>query len=516
MKKVLKSVLATILAVVMCMGLTACSAGGAGKAGENGYLKISIVNLGYGTDWLYAMVDEFEKESGINVDVSVKVGASGQAAFDSEIESLSSNTDLFFNKRAWFAEDVYKGTISAKGKSYDCLYADLSDVWASVVDEGSELTIADKMSDLYADALKIEGKYYSLPWAGGMYGLVRNVDVWESLGLTEEDVPYTTDQLFALCDEIKDDVAPFIYALSDEYYTGWSPIFFGQYEGVEGANNFASGKDPDGEVTQYIYTYDGQVEALKVIETLLDESNGYQHSKSTSIDFTSMQGQFLRGEALFNINGSWLENETAKNFPDVRVDMLKTPVISSLVKKLSFKEDAKLVEVIKYVDEVDAGNTPAKPEGVTDEDIAIVTEARHYSYMAGGVDHQAYVPAYSSHIREAKEFLKFMYSDKGLNIYYETLKGTLLPATPVNGYEKELELTTFRESVNKAEAEGFFYNREPKARYFVLNYLSACFENGIDPIVALRSGQSAQEVVNANSAHIEGKWDSIVKVLNMK
>ncbi len=515
MKKVLKRVLAAGLVGLMCVGVTACGgSGGGGQAGKNGYLKISIENRGYGTDWLTAMVEEFEKESGINVDVNIKVGASGGAAFDSELESLSSDTDLFITKRGWFAEDVYKGTISAKGQSYDCLYADLSDVWASVVDEGSDLTIADKMNDLYDEAFDIEGKYYALPWAGGVYGLVRNVNVWNDLGLTEEDVPYTTDQLFALCDKVKGDVAPFIYSLEDEYYTAWSPIFFGQYEGVEAVNNFMSGKDPDGEVSQYVYTYDGQVEAIKVIETLMDDANGYQHAKSTSIDFTSMQGQFLNGAALFSVNGSWLENEMGANFASANVDMIKTPVISSIVERLSFKDDAKLVEVIKYVDEVDAGNSPKKPAGVKDEDIAIVTEARHYSYMAGGVDHRAYVPSYSAHIEEAKEFLKFMYSDKGLNIYYETLNGATLPATPVNGYTSEIEMTEFRKSVNKAETEGFLYDREPKSRYYVLSYLSTCFQNGTDLIGDLRAGKTAQDIVNANSAYIDGKWDSIVKSLS--
>lgn len=527
MRNALKKVFATGLSSLLglsCLGLTACQESGRSEPGENGYLFISSVNLGYGVDWLYAMEKAFEEETKINVDIQTIVGSSGQASLDAEIESLASETDLFFNKRGFFAEDVYKGSISVRGQSYDCLYADLTDVWNAVVDEGSTLTIAEKMDPLYTQAFNIEGKYYALPWAGGVYGIVRNLDVWNNLGLTDEDVPYTTEELFDLCDRIKGDVAPFIYSLSDEYYTGWSPIFFGQYEGVDNVNQFMSGRDPDGNVSQYVYTYDGQLEAMKVIERLIDPDNGYQHDRSSSLDFTSMQGQFLRGQALFCINGSWLENEMKANFNSTEVDVIKTPVISSLVNKLSFGStldadaaDDKLVECIQYVDAVDAGETPAMPSGVTEDDIEKVTEARHYSYMAGGIDHQAYVPSYSSHIREAKEFLKFMYSDKGLQIYYETLAGAQLPATPTQPYDNTgmAEFSTFRVSINQATDEGFLYDREPKARYYVLPNVSTCFENGVDPIVAFRSGQSALDVINANNANIASRWPAIQQLLGL-
>lgn len=524
MKGALKKVLVSSLACLLCVSTVACNRSGQrSEPGENGYLHISAVQLGYGTDWLYALEEAFEEKAKINVDISTVVGATGQGTLDTEIESLASDTDLFFNKRGWFAEDVYKGSISVRGQAYDCLYADLTDVWGSVVDEGSELTIEGKMDPLYAEAFNIEGKYYALPWAGGVYGIVRNLDVWDDLGLTDEDVPYTTNELFALCDEIKEEVAPFIYSLEDEYYTGWSTIFFGQYEGVDNVKQFMEGRDPDGEISQYVYTYDGQLEAMKVLKTLLDPDNGYQHERSTSIDFTSMQGQFLRGQALFCVNGSWLENEMKANFSSARVDVIKTPVISSLVNKLSFGStlgadaaEEKLIECIQYVDAVDADESPAMPSGVTEEDIQKVTEARHYSYMAGGIDHQAYVPSYSSHIREAKEFLKFMYSDEGMQIYYETLQGATLPATPTQDYDSTgMTFSEFRTSVNAAAEEGFLYDREPKSRYYVLASVSTCFENGVQPVVALRGSSTPQDIITTNNAEVAKKWPSIQELLGL-
>ena len=225
---------------------------------------------------------------------------------------------------------------------------------------------------------------------------------------------------------------------------------------------------------------------------------------------------------------AWLEIEMGTNFDSANVDMIKTPVVSSIVNRLSFgndssltedQKDDRLVELIKYVDAVDAGGTPALPtyaaEATVENDIAIVTEARHYSYMAGGTDHQAYIPSYSQHIREAKEFLKFMYSDRGLQIYYESMQGAMLPAMLTEGsYDASgMQLSGFRESVNAAQLDGFVYDREPTARYFVLPHISACFENGVSPVVALRGGDSAMDIITDNRNSIGSRWETIAGLL---
>ncbi len=529
MSKIAKKLITICLTVCCAFGAVACG-GGTDNTSSADSLTISVVKLGYGVEWLNQLVAAFEKKEGIKVTVnSPAIGSAGQSSLDKEIESKASTTDLFFNKRGWFAKAVYDGSIVAdNGKTYDCLYADLSDVWNSAVDEGSQKTIKEKMDPTYVAASEIDGKYYSLPWAGGVYGIVRNLTKWNALGLTADDVPYTTNELFALCDRVKDQVSPFIYSLDSEYYSGWLPIFFAQYEGKENAEMFMAGKDPDGNKSKDLYTYDGQLEALKILKTLI-KTDGYQYEKSTSISFTIMQGLFIKGQALFSINGSWLENE-AENFSDATLDMIKTPVISSLVNKLSFcptddsgkkikadnftaeqktAADAKLVEVIKYVDAIDAGTTATKPQGVTDEDIAIVKEARHYSFMAGGTDHQAYVPAYAAHVENAKKFLKFMYSDEGMNIYYKALNGATLPATPVNGYTEKLSFSEFRTSVNKATEEGFVFDRIEKSRYFVLGQISACFTNTVAPVDAIREGKTPQDIIASNCKAVEKKWNII-------
>ncbi len=511
MKKLFMRIVCVCLAAVSVAGFCAC--GGGKKDG----IQISAVEYGYGLQWLKEMISEFEKDTGINVELVTKKGSAGEESFKTEIESGDSYTDLFFSKRGWFAKDAYVSFVS-KGKSYDCLYADLTDVWNSASDGK---TIKEKMYDSYADAFDISGKYYALPWAGGVLGIVRNLSVWTDLGLTDEDVPYTTDELFALCDKVvAKDKSPFICSLTDDYYAGWTTLFFAQYEGKENAEQFMKGLDPDGELSQYLYTYGGQTEALKVLQKLVSKENGkfrYQYDNE-DMSFSEAQSFFARGVALFMVNGSWLETE-AKSFDGSSFDMIKTPVISSIVKKLSFKEaedaDEKLRELIKYVDKVDAGETAEKPDFASEDDVKKVTEARHYSYMVSGTDHYAYVPSYSSRITEAKEFLKFMYSDKGLNIYYKTLKGATLPATPVGGYDESVTLSNFMTSVNKAAVDDYTFNRTEKAKIFVMNNINAYSFNGLGSysslVRALLDGKTPEDIINMNCTELASKWDKYQK-----
>ena len=505
--------------MLMTIMLTGCAGESTGSKGNGkGTLQITAVELGYGVDWLEALIDEFEKETGYTVEFQSKVGSLGTSALTTELESLVSKSDLIFNKFGNFAKYAHEGkVVGADGETYDCILADVTEVWNAAVDEGSDTTIAEKIDAEYEEYYNMDGKYYGMPWAGGVLGIVRNLDVWNSLGLTDEDVPLTTDAMFSLCDDIKEKVAPFIFSKNQNYYEGFVPIWMAQYEGVQNYKHFLNGVDPDGTVSEYIYTYDGALESMKILEKLLNQENGY-HSDMSTLDFNLMQGQFLSGAALFCVNGSWLEREMKQNYAEADIDYIRTPVISSIINKLdTVKDDAKLTEVIRYVDAIDAGETVEKPADVSDEDIQIVTEARHYSYVSGGMDHQVVIPAYSKNVEIAKEFLKFMYSDKGLNIYYKIMNGNMLPALPVNGYETEgVKVSGFISSSNEATIMGYAVNRETKAKYFVLPGLTTTFTNGGSAVEKMYSGSmNANQVIMMNTETIQKMWSTIQQNLGM-
>ena len=519
-KKTVTKLAALALSAVSAFGMVACGGSGSetSNGGSNGgdgsklggKLKISIARLGYGIDWLTALEKEFEKETNVDVEVVSKVGNAGVTALQTEAESLASDTDLFFNRQNFFPKKVYEGAITVKGVTYDCLYEDLSDVWNSVVDEGSTLTIKDKMNTSYESSFNIAGKYYAMPWAGGVMGMARNKTVWDSLNLTDADVPLTTDQMFALCDRIKSQKAPFIFCMEDNYVEPFMNIWTAQYEGVDNFNQFKEGKDPDGNVTEHVFSYDGFYEMLQVVDKWVSKDSGYHHSKCDAVDFTQMQGLFLKNEALFCINGTWLENEMKNLGSSSTIDYVRTPVISSIINKLTtVNSDAQLAEVIKYVDAVDAGDTTAvKPSYVSDPDLKAVTEARHYSFTSGGDGHQAYIPSYAKNIEQAKAFLKFMYSDKGLNIYYKTLGGATLPAQPVGAYDASVTPSAFMASSNAAFKQGYVVNFSSTTKYFNLGGISMVFNHQQSALKRMYNGDSAKQIYDDHVKAVKTKFEA--------
>lgn len=99
--------------------------------------------------------------------------------------------------------------------------------------------------------------------------------------------------------------------------------------------------------------------------------------------------------------------------------MIKTPVISSLVKTLENKSmtDETLSAVIDAIDEGKSSYA-----GVSEKDFTRISEARRMVYSAT-FDHCCAIPAKSKNKPLAMEFLRFMASDMGQSIYAKYLNG---------------------------------------------------------------------------------------------
>lgn len=516
MKK--SKILTTLLAMVMSVSaLTAC---GGGSKTDPDAIQISVAKLGYGTQWLHNIANAYTNKTGVKIQIREEVGQDGNTKITTEIESLVSDVDIVF-QTASLSKNIYKGSISTGGQQYDCLYADITDVYKATLDGENGATIESKMNADVRSLADYDGKYYSLPWQGGVIGIVRNNDVWTRLGFTDADTPLTTDQFFSLCDKIvQKSVFPFIYCSQDEYYTMFSPIWFAQYEGEENMNLFRNGRDPDGNVSEYLYTYDGQGAALRAMKQLI-AGEGYQDSSSLSLDFTDMQGYFLNGRSVFCVNGSWLEIEMG-NYEGANIEYIRTPVISEIVNKATSiktaatangKTDDEMLALV--IGEIDEGKTSSSYSQITQDDFDIVKEAREISYLSAGDSAVAYIPSYSDKIDAAKEFLKFMYSDTGMNIYYETLNGAALPLTPTSGYKSNITLTTFRKAVNKAEEDGYVFRYSTsKHRMFSIAGVDAYYRNGTGGIVAeFKKGTSVEQMLTWNTENIKGRWAEIRKYL---
>lgn len=519
MKKLKKRFLA-IMAVCMSVIMAVCVGTGCKKDKyDPDAIQISISKMGYGTEWLHNIVEAYTEKTGIKVQITEEIGQEGNSKIVTQVESLVSSIDIAFIEGS-IAKDVYTGAVSANGQTYDCLYAELTDVYKAEIAEESNATIECKMDVKTKEFLNFSDKYYALPWQGGVNGIVVNNQKWSELGFTSNDIPLTTEQLFSVCDTIlSKNSTPFIYSLDDEYYTMFSPLWVAQYEGKESMELFLSGKDPDGNVTEYLYTYDGQLKALEVMKKLITTS-GYQHSAASSLDFSDMQSYFLTGQAVFCVNGAWLEIEMS-NYKDVDIGFIRTPVISSIVEKTpsivtaanyaGTTPDEMLANVIK---EIDAGKASSSYQGVTAEDYSIVKEAREISFLKSGTNALAVVPSYTSKLDKAKDFLKFMYSDEGLNIYYKTLNGATIPVKPTNGYTTDVTLSTFRQTINKAETDNLVFDYSSKAKIFTAGGVNMHFRNGSGTIVSkLIAGESPEQILSANITAIRNNWSNIKKYL---
>ncbi len=521
MKKFVTIAAVLLLVVFVCGAFVGCN----NKPDEN-TLTIEAVNLGYGVQWLQDLADAYTAQHPeITIKINQLVGSAGNDAINGHSEALTGYTDIFAFRPSKYHYNVYQGAVNTSAGKIDCIYADLTDIYTTPYEDGS--TILSKTDSSISDYLKVNGKYYGVNWADGFMGIVRNKDVWSQLGLTDEDVPVTTDEMFALCDKIlakNANIAPFIYSKNEEYYTSIWSVWMAQYEGADGMQNWNNGLDPLGNFSDGLYAYEGLEVALDVVNQLLEKKvDGknkkyvYQHEDSDSLSFTDMQSYFLAGQAALCVNGSWLEIEMNKNkeAQAYNIDYIKTPVVSAVLDTLPDKSvttDAQLAEVIRYVDALDDGKDATKPTYVTDADLARITEARHYAYVRSGCDHTMVVAGWSEKIDLAKDFIRFMYSDEGMKVYYKAQGGLSLPATLSSATYDNLEMTTFTKSVNAAMKSGFYSEMfvPGSAKIYCLGGVSNVFVNGGGNFVyALLDGKTPKEIIDYNKLYLKNNWTKI-------
>lgn len=442
MKK-LKKLLCLFLSLTMVF----CAVVGCGKDNDPDTLRINIFEGGYGTEWMDDMIAYYNE---VYPDQKVEKRVIYQSSDAvNELKSGSSDVDIYFNKTD-ISKFVLKPT-NLFGTTYDTLLEDLTDIYNEKL-PGEDVTLKEKMESFtldfntYTDSDGVD-RYYATPWAVGVVGIIKNNKIWRDTWKT----PRTTEELFAVLDTIKSDTgkAPIIYSLADSYWNLFYNVWFYQYEGIEGYKNFYQGIDATGKrYTPEFLLYQGRIEALKTMERLLTPDNGYCNDYSYSVNATSAQNYFLEGTlgAPLTCNADWMNGELLKNYSndEIDLDMIKAPIISSIVEKLSFYThgsmeytslsdaeksayDAVLTEIVDYVDGIKT-EKPVTVNGytVTDADIAKISEARGITVSAS-LTHQAWIPIYEHNKDAAKKFLQLMATNKGIEIFTKASKGYILP-----------------------------------------------------------------------------------------
>lgn len=507
----MKRLLAFLLAIVSAFGCfaTGCSS----KISEDDKQNALIIEChvaGYGSDWIYMMQKAYQNKTGKKVIVIEQIGVQGLTNMGTNIKSMTSDTDLFFMGGAGWA-DVYYGQVTAQGKTYPCLYEDLTDLYNSeIYDEG--VTVYEKMEGDNREYLALEGKYHHFPYVAGMQGFIVNKTVWQD---SWGQLPRTTDELLEVCAKIvkySDDrraadkkaieLAPFIYSMGDEYWTSMLTTFMSQYEGAAAMEEFYKGYGPSGErYGDDMVAYKGAQKALEFFHDLLIDKNRYMHSSSKDLGFTNMQGMFLNGSAVFNCNGDWLEKEMSRNYPNTNIEMMKLPVLSAVADKLSIKNedkatrDLKLRELIDYVDDCVDGKTSTAPAWATEADIAKVTESRSFERMGAG--NCAVIPCYSNQTDMAKDFLRFIASDEGLKIFEENTNGCR-PPFDYSNVKTDYEQSGFRQSVNAVMERSSNGGSKNKDRIYSLGgFTPDLFNSTHGRFVTCFAAKNANDYINA-------------------
>lgn len=414
-----KRIVAVILAGILMMGaLSGCSKEQTADKNKK-EIEIKIWQAGMGIKWLENVIEGFEKKYPeytvkytASADVAGVTAALGQSTIDS--------TDLYFALA-----------------TYDEGYEPLDDLLDSKA-EGETKTIREKFQPAYLNMIKnsADGKIYSLTYGGGAVGIVYNKKMFDDAGIKE--LPRTTNELVGICDNLaRNDMLPWVHFKEGGYWHMLSEVFVMQYDGYDYyTNNLYGCKDENGNSPSLdvLTRKDGRYETLKMYEKILTPD--YVLSGSNSGDHITMQTRFIHGQAAMMVNGSWMANEMESVGKTEGFGVMKTPVLSSIVKKLTtVKKDSQLSAVVEAIDTVSDGTKSLDDykKGasyvvgdleVSEADWNYIAAARKTTAMNYS-GHGVFIPSYSDQKEGAKEFLRYFYSDEGYDIFLNTTRVVL-------------------------------------------------------------------------------------------
>jgi ABC-type glycerol-3-phosphate transport system substrate-binding protein len=483
-------------------------------------LDVTILSRGYGTSWLEdALVPAFEAKTGADVHVTV-VYDTAQITNEMALGKKKNGTDLYF---------TLEETVFSLLDTYRSDVMNLTDIYNETLPNESK-TLGDKMLDTVKDMITVEengiDNYYCIPWATGVMGLVYNNQVIEGALGAGYQLPRTTAELENFAGDLKEkEVTPFVYpGALDQFSGNLVYSWWAQYEGMEVYDYFFQGKIKDTISGEYIYSKDimeqqGRLEALSVLESLLKPDKGWFDKTYLSYNdsnFTTIQKRFLadqaKGEgfkyAMYPC-GDWLEQESKNDNCTSDFKMMKTPVISSIVKTLEDKSmtDETLCQII---DQVDAGATESTL--CSESDFARIKEARNITYSKAA-EHIAYAPSYCNAQKLVKDFLQFMASDEGIKLYKENVGGGFLPFE-YDYTEMKTNMSTFEKSLADMISLNLISKTNKSALFSRGNVKSMIYTNGsIDQY--LGQGQASAQDIFDDMKYNESDWSKAMQLAGL-
>ena len=442
----MKKILCLLLAALMLLSLCACAGDGSsdGDDGEQAQLdqysdRPNTVTLcyyegGYGIDWLRAVAADYMENVNTEVYISFK------ASTDNEVtrEKISAQTGTY---------DFYYIEVDMFNRT-DVL-EDLTGWLDTEVPGEAGVKVRDKIDQKWIDYYMEDGKLYQMPATNMMgWNWTYNKTLLDAtLGEGNWKLPNTTEEFFAMGQNLFDN-GVFLTAFAGQDTTGGADylrycyeVWFAQTLGLEEWSNYYNCLYNNNGTYELAKEYPQNIadnrfaieETYKVAQTLCQGKNGAEfiHSKAESLSF--LDAQFLLSQGgfrgaqdypiAFYYNGAMAEKEMAGYVadgivPEQDIRVMKMPVISAITNRTpSITDDATLSAVVDYVDGVSA----ELPAGVTEEDAAVVREARN---MVGELVCREFVVTKSANHKEIiLDFLAYLTSDRAQLVAAQNCNG---------------------------------------------------------------------------------------------
>lgn len=534
-----KAVAILTVTVLSCGSLAGC--GGSKKqevdnsVEDTKNLKIMLYAKGYGTEWLEKLAEGFEaKYEGVDVQINL---ANSAEVMKADLKNYQyCDTDLYFD----IANNGGHGVYAENKQNYQNGQSlrDLTYLYDSEI-PGEGITLGEKMNDSIKEACSLADSetYYFIPYVTAAMSLYYNETVINNaLGEGNWTVPNTSDELIALCKQLKEKGCHFLLPggldqWASSYYLAW----WSQYEGNENYKKFFEGigydatKNRETANSSLIFHQPGRLASAIASYEVLSYENGYTLPNSAEITVNNLneyQTRFTlaKNNYAFYPCGDWLMQELENNSTiesDCVIKMMKTPVISSIIESTNsyssdqakrlpnITSDTILSQVIDYVD----GNGKL-PKGVTEEEVAIIKEARN-TVGSKALDQVAYAPVFSNAKTLADNFLLYMASDEGIQILKEHCDGGFAPYD----YEYDVSKLSVTEcSVYEATKNAIYVDDFKYHELFYsagVNSLTAGTADTLDGMFCKPNGLTGEEINQEMIEAFSGvKWDNYISKLS--
>lgn len=442
-KKFIASALSLILSFTVFIGLSAC--GGRFDNDDEQTLRIFTTNAGYGTEWLEKTIEAFKSTSWVKEKYpNLNIPTPDKDAVSSIATKITSGKNGNPYSLLFSCQPCGAG-FEAKDSSGEYYFEDLSDVYFGAIPGESDYDgtdgkqLKDKMNANCFEGEKVltlsnDTFYFGFPWVRGHGGLFYNKTKLDNCLGNNYKLPNTTDELLAMSKTLypilkERNDAPWAYVTGSMYIFSLLNTWWPQYAGLTGYELFWKGEDENGEYSPANFKNKGRLYALETLEKLIgyfpDESDEsgvgtYTHKASITNTFMQLQTKWITGKAgIFMPVGDWIENEMSGTKTNQDLRMLQVPVLSNIIELCdSINSDEQLSFVIDCVDQkknFEEAKVAYQYGELKEEDYNRISEARRMiSRMSG---HQAFIPSYGVAKELAKDFLRFMATNKGIEIF---------------------------------------------------------------------------------------------------